>query len=501
MSARIDRPSTRPQTTPPQDRRVVDRPPSGSAEPNRIQDALQRDQLDRSRGTGSGGPHGSTSLEMSPGWRNTYAQASASDRQLLDSIKNAPNSLNAFATYQNLRGGQQNPERLTDSMVRDLVTGVANARSPDHNSPEGLLSQVHAANARSAICNMPQAQYEQFKRTYDSAGGPAEQAQEGADPSVERQLMLKALGARSTALTGGDAATASRAMNEVQQFGRDIRGVNAEDLKLQTTVLETENTRGYTQGQGLGTCAGATNMAMRAENDPIYARTLHMNAGAGNAQSEIDLVTGYGGHAIRGLSPDKITELHNNSGVDSKLRYSLREYAGQGDVGRDLNRIADCVAKGQDVPMGVNFAGGKGHAMHVTAVEGEPGNRTFYIHDTNSHSGRTRGVPEKDLLDGSFMTKHFGYPPEYANAWVATAHLPSSASVRDPAMQQLSQDLGIVTQEQVDRGLINAAREKNGQPVVKEDRPRAAEPEPPRPARNKDLDDGISIDDDFGIDD
>lgn len=473
-----------------------------TGEPSRrdpVQSQRYNDQMIRDRQPQASDriPDDTANLAATPQYQSAYARANRSDRALLDEISGSPNALNAFATYQNLRSGPQNPERLTDSIVRDMTLGVANPRSADHVSPEGIMSPAHVENAKRALFAMPQDQFKKFASSYRSAGtGGGAEPEAGSDATTERQLMLKAIGARSGALGSGNPAFAEQAMNEVVNFGRNINGVNAERLKTATTVLQTEQTKGYAQSVD-GTCGAATLMTMKAESDPIYAMRLRNNAGDGsglNAQGEARLMNSMGAEATEGLNNEQINQMHNQSGVDPNVTYQSFEF-GKGEMSGYLDAMTNSLKQGNDVPFGVMLGNGSGHALHISAVDGKPGERTFLVHDTGS-GGQTKAVPEKDLLDGTFLSKHFGYPPEYGQgAYVYNVQMPTQHRPIDPY------NLGIVSQQQVDQGLVNAAMEKHGQYVVKDPKRQPEEQEyRPPVVRNDDLDDGISIDDNLNDD-
>lgn len=457
--------------------------------PNPLQGAMQHDKMDHGKApVGTTTPLSNAGLAQSPQFKNAYRKAGAADRKLLDDIKSTPNASNAFRTFQALRSGVQNPGRLNNDMIRDLTMGVATQRGGAHNSTEGLLSQSHVLNAKTALCNMSQKEYRAFKSTYQQAGTGEVQA--GADPQVEKQLLMKALGARAGAFNGKDSPAAKTAMQELQQFGKDIRGSNAEALKINTTTLETQYSNGNQQSID-GTCAVAALMTMKAENDPITAMSLRSMSPADKAKAEARMMNRFGRKAGAGLADETITEMHNKNGVDTKLNYTLINI-GRGDLAKYTNQIATAVANGHDVPIGVAFNNGKGHALHISAVRGEPGNRQFLIHDTGAN-GQSHYVPEKDLIDGSFGEKQFGYKAAFSGGFVDSVHFPTMKKQIDPL------NLGVVNQQQVDQGLANAAMQKNGQYLAAANQAKPSQQESFTTVTNEDLDDGIPIEDDFGI--
>lgn len=501
--SRIRQSQPQPQLAPQQAKTAINK---SSTQPS------PQDKLVKGQGNALAAKASGASLADSSQFRGAYAKASQQDRQLLDNIKNAPNGEAAFQTYQGLRSGTQDPNRMSDTMVKDMVMGVANTRGEGAHNSEGLLSQTHAMNAKNALLAMPSAQFQKFQRTYNSAGtGGANGVQAGSDPGTERQLLLKSLGARSGALTGSNPELANQAMNQIATFGKEINGTNAQKLMQQTSPLQTDNNKGYMQKHG-NSCSAATKMTMLAENDPIYARSLNGNSMLQNAEIEKTLLESQGDLSEGGLSAAGTNGLYNTHAGDPNVHYTDLKM-GPGGLAQHIDDIADAVAKGYDVPIasaiGKNAEGNiSGHAMNICAVSGEPPNRTFSIHDTggggsldpNTTSGLTRQVAEKDLIDGSFLKKNFGYDDSsFANQHVFNVQLPQTATQRFAGVRK---DLGIVGQTQVDQGFMNAANEQNGNHVAPGNTAAAhAQEQPQQQVHNPDLDDGIPIKDDFGIED
>ncbi|MBI5545557.1 MAG: hypothetical protein HY901_16855 [Deltaproteobacteria bacterium] len=426
-----------------QGRRVIESgKTSQSGGSNPVHAQYMQDQFSYQPGYMDGLQNSGQSLVRSPQYLNAYSRAGPSDRMLLDQLKSLPNATAAFEAYQCLRGGAQNPARLSDGMVHDLTMGVANSRGVSQVGTEGLLSPSHVRNVKDALLGMPQQQFDQFASTYGNASE--------SSAGVERQLLLKAVGARSSALGGGDAGQASSAMGEVVRFGQAVRGLGADQLIEGTSMLQTANSMGYAQKYNMS-CPSAVRMTLMGEQDPVFAWQVRSNSQMENAAIEQSLVLGNGKtlDALEdGQSINDINRLYGTQALDPRKEYVAYSVT-NGSLPGYLNQAATALRDGGDVPFVVTYSKGDGtfggHNLSIEGVEGRNGQRFFKVHD-NGSGGQTKLVPEQDLLNGSFLQKHFGWNENYSDFSVVSMNIPRNkipaakqqgpVVVQDPKVQQ-----------------------------------------------------------------
>lgn len=151
---------------------------------------------------------------------------------------------------------------------------------------EGVLSPVHARRAAQSITGMPGAEHRRLQAVLQSAKS-----------DTERHLILKAVAARKEALCGGSQARSGAAMQQIERFGKQIRGLDRATLIRRTSMLDLDQRKNTSRfdpaslgrlGKPLdrfdrdatndghfqrftASCGAASVQVLRGEADPAYA--------------------------------------------------------------------------------------------------------------------------------------------------------------------------------------------------------------------------------------
>ena len=239
--------------------------------------------------------------------------ALATEMETIHNALNGPNGDRALNTLADIQARiDEDPDvaaRLTPEVTAMLVNGVANSRTTSDRGQEGVLTRLSAQRGADAVLNMSDEQYAQLTETLNQAGRDADgNAVEGADAGAEQALILKAVSAREDTLNpgffggmwngivsffGGE-TSADRSMNDIAQFGADIRGMKRDDLIRQTTLIDIDDVNTSTtnpdsimanndtavDNDGLyqrfgDSCAPTSAQMLRGEADPMYALRVH----------------------------------------------------------------------------------------------------------------------------------------------------------------------------------------------------------------------------------
>jgi hypothetical protein len=212
-------------------------------------------------------------------------------------VSSAPNAERATATRAALDqiSGQsdQARARLTPEVKDALVAGVATPRTTSALGQEGVIGRRQALEAARTLVALDGPAYDRINALLASAGKAEGGAPPDASPSTERALILKAVAARSSALLDG--GVQENALQEIEYFASQIRGMSRDDLVAQTSVLDlnagvnasradpldpfqTADLRGDNDGYAqrfTSSCAPAVAAMVRAEADPLFALLLN----------------------------------------------------------------------------------------------------------------------------------------------------------------------------------------------------------------------------------
>jgi hypothetical protein len=332
---------------------------------------------------------------------------------------NPGRAVNAYLELKQLQ--EVRPDRLTNDIVHTLTQGVAEARSTGAAGSEGILGVQQATDAARTLMQMSDSDFKHLQGALDGAGKRDGKLVPGADPQAERALLLEAATARMDELSKPSAADKARIqlgqpsepMEQILSYASQVAGMQRKDLIEQSTVLDLDAGSDALQQRFTDSCVPTSQQMARAEVDPIYARQLHQeaihsldhNTDIGREQKQW-LEEG-GGIAKprdprepggRGMMPETIIN-------DFLGPYTNRTYTKQ--VVQDtaasrtaaLDRAEELLQNGVDVPIGVYWNGGGGHAMLFTDVRGEGDNRQFLL--TDPWHGQTAWVSAKDIVAGN----------------------------------------------------------------------------------------------------
>lgn len=342
----------------------------------------------------------------------------STDAKLVDDLLKTENPARALKTFTDLDiDRRQHPDRITPDVVRALSMGVGEARTSATQGREGILSNMSAVNAANALIHMPQADYDQIRQALNNAGSPPSA---GADVQTERALILKAVAARNERLCDYTAwnatGQASPAADEVTRFAEAIRGKDASLLIERTTALDLDGdgVNEALQQKFNDSCAQATLQIARAEADPVYAWNLHHSDVLHNT-STMGVIANEQRQQLEAAGGDAQPRGTNGTGtqveaVSAGLNGSVspttnRTYAERviADDTTSRTKAVDMmelfVKSGTDIPIGVSWNGGGGHALLVTDVRGSGSNREFLV--TDPWNGRTDWVSRQDIINGN----------------------------------------------------------------------------------------------------
>lgn len=400
-----------PQTPPPSSE-SVDRQARGSAV-NDLEQAAARQGAPLTR---------AEQQRLESRLNNLHGTALQNEIQFLrDHVLGSPNADRALRTYLDLRDIQdRHPSRINDDIVHTLTRGVADRRTQAAAGAEGILGRTQALDAANALARMPQSEYQRVRTLLNQAGTRNGHPVSGADPQVERALILKAVAARRDELQNPgfwDRARMwfgkpSRSMNEIEQYAGQIRGMKRAQLIERSTVLDLD---GDAQNEALQqrfstSCTPTSQQMARAESDPIYAWRLHQEAinstaTTGNiADEQRNLLEGAGGRAVArgqagGVGAWPEATLNNTVGPYTNRTYSRHDVANTSqDRATALDRIDSNLRSGVDVPIVVQWDSSGSHSMVISDVRGSGNNRQYLI--TDPWTGKTGWISRQDIVNG-----------------------------------------------------------------------------------------------------
>jgi hypothetical protein len=196
-----------------------------------------------------------------------YQGARSQERAFLRRLLMARNAREGYVANRALHlVGAENPIRRT------LALGVAESRW--HKGPlDGFLGAVQARVAATTFMLLGPESRESVTNLLTRAGRGDGKALPGADPVVERALILKAVGARRHRL-GPLAKDGPKALDEVVGFADAIRGCWRTILARQTSLLSGEPSE---QAKCVQDASGAWRAVLiaRGHQDPVFAWSEH----------------------------------------------------------------------------------------------------------------------------------------------------------------------------------------------------------------------------------
>jgi hypothetical protein len=334
-------------------------------------------------------------------------------RFLNDHVLHSSHPDRGLRTYTNLRGqAERNPDRISDETVHTLTAAVSGRRSATAAGTEGTMGYVQAVRAGRALSSMPQADFNRVQEMMSRAGQREGRAVPGADPQLERSLILESLAARSSrvhertgaeAMMGdGSARAPQRYIDEIEQYADQIRGRHRGELLQRSTLSDLENYRS-TDGarqQWQSSCVPTSSQYARAEADPIYAWRMHENPRLLREEQAGQLIA-YGGRPSprgsegRGIDGE---DLYNESLSETTGTQYESHPIGVTTAERreSMDRMARSLEQGSDVPISVRWPEGGGHRFVATDVRQGASGREFLISDP--WNGHTRWYNESDLV-------------------------------------------------------------------------------------------------------
>jgi hypothetical protein len=173
--------------------------------------------------------------------RACLLEAQGPAREALIAKMAGPLAKRAALSYQRLT--RIDASELPDEWAAIIVRAAATPRSTSINGREGIVSPIDAQNTALAYHELSPAERDTvacFVRRACVAGQ--------ADASPAQALILKALGARRAALTGGNPSLRNQALAELSEFACAIEGLDFGRLMRSTSLLdidETVDTRGF----------------------------------------------------------------------------------------------------------------------------------------------------------------------------------------------------------------------------------------------------------------
>jgi hypothetical protein len=340
---------------------------------------------------------------------------------LKENVMNTPNTDRGLRTYNELKGMLDgNPERLQDKHIHTLTKGVAQPRATYQvamgpvnlrivypTGKEGLLGQDGAKKAADALIGMPETDYKVLDGLLDHAGKKEGERVSGSNADMEKVLILKAAGAHHQELSNPSdvdrawtlAGESSSKMLEIAAYAKDIRGEKYEKLAQQSTSIDPYWGNSSLQQRWDHSCGPTTAQGMKAEIDPMYARKLHQNFIHNSTnltdkiaieQKEVlekPLGSDLPGIAVpRGNSGGFGSILHHvlNDQVSkyTQVNYSLNNIPNSPAAREaELDKVADKLKAGVDVPIAAAFPSNVEHFMYLTDVRDSGNDQSFLLAD------------------------------------------------------------------------------------------------------------------------
>lgn len=177
---------------------------------------------------------------------------------------------------------------------------------------------------------------------------------------------------------------------------------------LSTQITNAEASKAITSEQSTAINKLVTGGKMTPEQEKLakdgLAKLREQNGGH-PTDDEVAAMQGDAGKVSAGVSTGRLP-LQDITKESSHIDYKDHDLT-SGGLNSHLPGIEALLKDGQTVPVRVNWAGGGAHAMMISdSRTNADGSKKFLV--TDPWTGATRWVPQADLADGSFATKHFG---------------------------------------------------------------------------------------------
>lgn len=333
---------------------------------------------------------------------------------LNDHVLHSSHPDRGLRTYADLRQqAERHPDRISDDTIHTLTRAVSERRGGTAAGTEGNMGYDQAVRAGQALTRMPRADFDRVQGMLSRAGQRNGHTVPGADPQLERSLILESVAARYSRIgernpaeaAMGDGTTRSprRYIDEVAEYADQIRGRHRGELLQRSTLIDME---GYRSSGGVrqswdNSCVPTAGQYARAEADPIYAWRAHENPALLREEQAGQLIA-YGGQpAPRGRS--------GGSGIGGEELYSDTLSPQTGEIyeshpvgstpaerRESMDRMAQALDRGADVPISVRWNDHSGHRFVATDVHQGPNGREFLISDPAN--GHTRWYSESELV-------------------------------------------------------------------------------------------------------
>jgi hypothetical protein len=267
---------------------------------------------------------------------------------------------------------------------------------------------------------MPKGDFDKMSTLLNKAGkGTDGKAVPGADPQMEKALILKAAAARHEQLSNPSigerlktwTGKPSTSMAEIQGYAKDIRGMQRGELAQKSTATDPFTGNRALQQKWNDSCGPTTAQGIKADADPVYALKLHKEFIHGTstksdiAKEQKAVLEKHGGVAVK-------RETSGGAGVPGSVLWNdqISKYTGKtytatpcvdSVAGRNasLDTAAEQLKKGIDVPIRAGWPGGGGHFMFLTDVRGTGDNQKFLL--TDPWKGTTTWITRQQLASGN----------------------------------------------------------------------------------------------------
>jgi hypothetical protein len=332
-------------------------------------------------------------------------------------VRNALGSTNAaraVRTYLDLVPKRAaSPDRISPDVTRALVMSVGTSATDSPTGRKGVIGRAQANQAADALTNMLPGDYLAVRLSLIKAG---QTDRKGANPDVERALILKGVAARRTQFPKitlenlGKYGTVSPAAKDVTDFAAKIHGQNRAFMISNTEVLGLTNPNQALEQRWNDSCGPTTVEMTEADNDPVYSYNLNAaelahstNPGMVSLDQALMLTVNSGVPRSRGTAGTGMTLEGALNTVASPMTGRMYTTQGAGSTPAQRTATMDQMEKlldqGIDVPIRVGWTGGGGHFQLISDVQGAAPNRQFLVSDP--WNGQSGWIGETAIANGN----------------------------------------------------------------------------------------------------